>query len=64
MSRAILNNENSPITPLIADALKHMDKEKLLEFGLDLGYNSCTSGAHIIRKLKRTENINVPWLLS
>ena len=64
ISRAILNNENSPYYPLIADALKHMDKEKLLEFGLDLGYNSCTSGAHIIRKLKRTENINVPWLLS
>ena len=64
MSRTILNNENSPYYPLIEDALKHMDKEKLLEFGLDLGYNSCTSGAHIIRKLKRTENINVPWLLS
>ena len=48
---------------LIEDALKHMDKDKLIEFGLNLGYNGCTMGAHIVRKIKRTENINVPWLL-
>lgn len=64
ISRAILNNENSPYYPLIEDVLKHMDKEKLIDFGLNLGYNGCTTGAHMIRKFKRTENINIPWLLS
>ena len=64
ISRAILNNENSPYYPLIEDVLKHMDKEKLIDFGLNIGYNGCTTGAHMIRKLKRTENINVPWLIS
>ena len=63
MARTMLNNENSPYYPLIEDALKHMDKDKLIEFGLNLGYNGCTMGAHIVRKIKRTENINVPWLL-
>lgn len=63
IARAMLNNENSPYYPLIEDVLKHMDKEKLIEFGLNLGYNGCTTGAHMIRKLKRTEDINVPWLL-
>ena len=29
---------------------------------MNLGYNGCTQGAHIVRKIKRTENINVPWL--
>lgn len=64
ISRAMLNNENSPYYPLIEDVLKHMDKEKLIDFGLNIGYNGCTTGAHMIRKLKRTEDINVPWLLS
>lgn len=63
MARAMLNNENSPYYPLIEDTLRHMDKEKLIEFGMNLGYNGCTQGAHIVRKIKRTENINVPWLL-
>ena len=62
MARAMLNNDNSPYYPLIEDTLRHMDKEKLIEFGMNLGYNGCTQGAHIVRKIKRTENINVPWL--
>ncbi|MBU5480763.1 hypothetical protein [Blautia sp. MSJ-19] len=62
MARAMLNNENSPYYPLIEDTLRHMNKDKLIEFGMNLGYNGCTMGAHIVRKLKRTENINVPWL--
>lgn len=62
MARAMLNNENSPYYPLIEDTLRHMDKDKLIEFGMNLGYNGCTMGAHIVRKLKRTENINAPWL--
>ena len=63
MARTMLNNENSPYYPLIEDTLRHMDKEKLIEFGMNLGYNGYTMGAHIVRKIKRTENINVPWLL-
>ena len=63
MAHTMLNNENSPYYPLIEDTLRHMDKEKLIEFGMNLGYNGCTMGAHIVRKIKRTENINVPWLL-
>lgn len=62
IARKMLNNDNSPYYPLIEDMLRHMDKEKLIEFGMNLGYNSCTQGAHIVRKIKRTENINVPWL--
>lgn len=64
IARTMLNNENSPYYPLIEDVLKHMDKEKLIDFGLNIGYNGCTTGAHMIRKLKRTEDINVPWLLT
>ena len=63
ISRKMLNNDNSPYYPLIEDTLRHMDKEKLIEFGMNLGYNGCTMGAHIVRKIKRTENLNVPWLL-
>ena len=62
MARTMLNNDNSPYYPLIEDTLRHMDKEKLIEFGMNLGYNGCTQGAHIVRKIKRTENLNVPLL--
>ena len=44
MARAMLNNDNSPYYPLIEDTLRHMDKEKLIEFGMNLGYNGYTRG--------------------
>ena len=46
MARAMLNNDNSPYYPLIEDTLRHMDKEKLIEFGMNLGYNGCTQGTY------------------
>ena len=64
IARTMLDNENSPYYPLIEDTLKHVDKERLIDFGMALGYNGCTMGAHMIRKIKRTENVNVPWFLS
>lgn len=63
-SRKILNNNRSPYYPLIEDTLNHMDKDKIVDFGMNLGYNGCTLGARLSRDLKSTENINVPWLLS
>ena len=37
IARQMLNNENSPYYPLIEDILKHIDKDKLLNFGLNIG---------------------------
>ena len=64
VARQMLNNENSPYYPLIEDILKHMDKDKLLTFGLNLGYNSCTKGAKTIRQTESEEHFHIPWLLA
>ncbi len=64
VARNMLNNENSPYYPLIEDILKHMTKDKLLNFGIDIGYNSCTKGAKIIRETESREHIQIPWLLT
>lgn len=61
MAQTMLSNEESPYYPLIEDVLKHMDKDRLIGFGMNIGYNGCTMGAHIIRKLKRTEGREVQW---
>ena len=63
IARQMLNNENSPYYPLIEDVLKHMDKDKLLNFGLNIGYNSCTKGSAIIRQTENTEHFEIPWIL-
>ena len=59
MARAMLNNDNSPYYSLIEDTLRHMDKEKLIEFGMNLGYNGCTQGAHIVRKIQDEPKISM-----
>ena len=63
IARQMLNNENSPYYPLIEDILKHIDKDKLLNFGLNIGYNSCTKGAGIIRQKESEEGFEIPWSL-
>ncbi len=63
IARQMLNNENSPYYPLIEDILKHIDKDKLLNFGLNIGYNSCTKGAGIIRHKDSEEGFEIPWIL-
>lgn len=64
VARDMLNNENSPYYPMIEDVLKHMDKDKLLNFGINIGYNSCTKGARIIRETEAREHIQIPWILA
>ena len=63
IARQMLNNENSPYYPLMEDVLKHMDKDKLLNFGLNIGYNSCTKGAQIVHQLQDKNSFEIPWLL-
>lgn len=64
VARDMLNNENSPYYPLVEDVLKHMDKDKLLNFGINIGYNGCTKGAKIIRETESREHIQIPWILA
>lgn len=48
---------------LLRDAAATVDNERLLTFGLNLGYNGCTAGAETIRAIEAREGFNIPWAI-
>lgn len=63
-AQSMLQNDRSRYYALIKDTVDHVDEERLLRFGMNLGYNGCTKGADIIRKTEEAERYNIPWMLS
>lgn len=59
----MLQNENSAYYRLIQDIANNVDSERLLRFGMNIGYNSCTKGSSGIRRIESEENFNIPWAL-
>jgi len=64
MAQTMLQNENSPYYGLIEDIACNVDSERLTQFGMNLGYNSCTVGAKMIREIETKEHYNIPWTIS
>lgn len=62
--QTMLRKENSPYFQVVSDVVSHADTEKLVTFGMNLGYNSCTRGARQIREIESAEHFNVPWSIS
>ena len=63
-SQKMLRNEKSAYYPMIKDVVSHVDEERLVTFGMNLGYNGCTRGAKTIRQIEQEEGFNIPWALS
>ncbi len=63
-AQTMLQNENSPYYRLIEDIVCNVDSERLLRFGMNLGYNGCTVGAKTIRQIEAKEHYNIPWAIS
>lgn len=63
MAQAMLQNEDSPYYGLIEDVVCNVDSERLIHFGMNLGYNSCTAGAKTIREIEAKEHYNIPWTI-
>jgi len=57
----MLQTENSPYYDLVYDIVTHVDEDRLVSFGMNVGYNSCTVGANTIRHLEAQEGYNIPW---
>lgn len=57
----MLQNEQSAYYGWIRDVVAHVDHERLITFGMNIGYNSCTVGAKHIREIEATEGFNIPW---
>ena len=62
--QVMLKNEKSAYYKLVQDTVSNVAHERLLTFGMNLGYNSCTYGAKRIRELEAAEGHNIPWAIS
>lgn len=62
-AQKILRNESSAYYDLVRDAVSHVDTDKLITFGMNLGYHSCTKGAERIREIEHSEGFDIPWSL-
>ena len=63
-AQTMLQDDRSHYYALIKDTVYHVDEERLLNFGMNLGYNGCTVGAAVIRKKEEVEGYNIPWMLT
>ncbi|MCD7734703.1 MAG: hypothetical protein LUH48_06205 [Clostridiales bacterium] len=61
-AQRLLQNEQSAYYELAYDLVNRVDADRLMTFGMNLGYNSCTSGAKTIRRIEADEGYNIPWL--
>ena len=63
-AQTMLKNEQSCYYKLIPDLVSHLDEKRIITFGMNIGYNSCTLGAQKIREIEAQEQYNVPWSVS
>lgn len=61
IAQTMLKNGRSPYYALVQDIVAHVKEQKILRFGMNLGYNSCTIGAAKIRELEEREGCQIPW---
>lgn len=64
IARQMLENENSAYYSLIRNLVRHTEEEKLLTFGMNLGYNGSILGARRIRQIEAAEGYNIPWAIA
>jgi len=57
----ILQDENTPYYRMVIDAMNHINTDRILTFGMNIGYNSVTVGSPKIRAIEQEENFDIPW---
>ena len=62
-TQRMLSDEHSAYYQLVRNMVNNVDHERLLCFGMNVGYNSCTLGAKKIREIEAAEGFNIPWAL-
>lgn len=63
-AQEVLLNSKSAYYNLIEDIVSHVNHDTLTSFGINVGYNSFTKGAKIIRQTKMEQKFNIPWSLT
>lgn len=64
IAQHMLEDEHSAYYDLVKDAAMNMDIERVLRFGMNLGYNGCSLGAKIIRENEEKHHFNIPWSMT
>ena len=59
-----LKNDNSNYFELIKKLTKETEQNRVLDFFINLGYDSWTYNANMIRKQTENLKINIPWLIT
>ncbi len=62
-AQTMLQNEQSPYYALVKDTVSHVDHERILQLGMNLGYHSCTIGGERIRAIEKQDGFNIPWTI-
>lgn len=60
-AQTMLKKETSCYYKIIPDLVANADTERIVTFGMNIGYNGCTLGAQTIREIEAKEHINIPW---
>ena len=64
MAQQVLTHEDSPYYTLIQKTIQSVDEERLLTFGMNLGWNGLVQGAKQIRTEEARRGHNIPWSLT
>ncbi|MGN1405585.1 MAG: hypothetical protein ACI4WM_04905 [Erysipelotrichaceae bacterium] len=63
VAHKMLMDDNSPYYELYCDTVNNVDEDHIVDFGMKVGFNSCTRGAERIRQIEKNERCNIPWTL-
>lgn len=63
-AQKMLTNEESAYYTMAQNIVKNVEEERLVTFGMNVGYNGCTYGAKWIRKIEAEQGFNIPWTIS
>ena len=58
----LFKDESSNYYPALSKLMKNSDKEKYIQFGINLGYNTFNKAATTIQQKSRQYNRNIPWI--
>ena len=59
--RRILDDDSSPCFEMLRRVLSCFDRQTLVTFGVNVGFEGCSRGAKRIREAEAREGFNIPW---
>lgn len=64
IARQMLNDEENAYYVIARNTINSVHPDILTRFGMNLGYNSLTTGAKTIRALEEKLRFNIPWIIN